>query len=83
MAIFGLFSQKYWECLIIPIDELLYFSEGWPNLTTNQSVSWIKKHALMIPDDPLELVNNLPDVLLNSEKVLDQKICQGRPGTET
>ena len=37
----------------------------------------------MIPDDPLELVNNLPDVLLNSEKVLDQKICQGRPGTET
>ena len=29
------FSQKYWVSVIIPIDELHHFSEGWPR-PTNQ-----------------------------------------------
>ena len=29
--ILTIFPEMNWECLIIPIDELHHFSEGWPN----------------------------------------------------
>ena len=37
-----LFSQKYWVAVIIPIDELHHFSEGWPwpNPTNQLRDSW-------------------------------------------
>ena len=37
-----LFSQKYWECLIIPIHELIFF-RGVETTTTNQMVYGTQK----------------------------------------